>query len=81
MCQKCFEIRYFRNILRKDLKKFDSSLLLDCGVNVGAVDKRGYTPLHLVARTANEKVMILLLDADAPVNAKSKEKFQVTRLT
>jgi ankyrin repeat protein len=54
---------------------------LDCGVNVGAVDKRGYTPLHLVARTANEKVMILLLDADAPVNAKSKEKFQVTKLS
>ena len=51
-----------------------SSLLLDANVKLAPKDKRGYTPLHLVAKTANEKVMMLLLEAGAPVNERSRKE-------
>jgi len=40
-------------------------------------DKRGYTPLHLVAKTANEKVMIVLLEAGVPVNERGRKEVNI----
>ncbi len=55
---------------------------MENGANVDEVDKyRGYTPLHLAAKSANEEVLTLLLENGASPNARgNKPKFEKTPL-
>ena len=55
-----------------------SSILIEGNVKINPRDKRGYTPLHLVARTTNEKAMLQLIEAGADVNERCHEKFCVS---
>lgn len=47
--------------------------LIDCGVNVNAIDYYGNTPLHYAARLGDSKLLKLLLDNGAAVDAENLE--------
>ena len=50
-------------------------MLIHAGADVNATDVRGFTPLHIVARSGNEEAMIILLDSGALTDITSEAKF------
>ena len=50
-------------------------MLIDAGANVDAKDNRGYTPLHIVAKSGNSDIMTMLLENGANHNSTSSEEF------
>ena len=55
-------------------------LLINAGADVNANDVRDYTPLHIVAKSANEDIMTLLLENGASPNVVACKKFNKTPL-
>ena len=50
-------------------------MLINAGANVNAEDRRGYTPLHIVAKSGNSEIMMMLLESEANHEATSTEEF------
>jgi ankyrin repeat protein len=50
-------------------------LLINAGADVNSRDFRGYSPLHIVAKSANEEIMSLLLENGAIPSIMSTEEF------
>jgi ankyrin repeat protein len=50
-------------------------LLLNAGADANSSDCRGYRPVHMVAKSANEEILTLLLENGATLNVLSEEKY------
>jgi ankyrin repeat protein len=50
--------------------------LIDQGVDVGAQDRYGYTPLHFAARGRRPEIIQILIDAGAPLDVKTLDRPQ-----
>ena len=50
-------------------------MLINAGADVDAKDRRGYTPLHIVAKSGNSEIMLMLLESGANHEVTSSEQF------
>ena len=50
-------------------------MLINAGADVDAQDRRGYTPLHIVAKSGNPEIMIMLLESGAIHDVTSCKEF------
>ena len=50
-------------------------MLINAGADVDAQDRRGYTPLHIVAKSGNPEIVVMLLESGAIHDVTSSKEF------